>query len=1273
MDRISQSSLPRSVAPSIGNCCAVRWASVVAVVLLALLGLEGAGVVAQRNTPPTSDFWTTADAAEAAAVFYETTVTIPTYPYAAYLETVVDATYNIAYPVLDWDAYLASNPIAVPRRYDLLVMENDYLRVTLLPELGGRIYQLFDKTTGHNQLYQNPVIKPTRWGPPEQGWWLSAGGIEWCLPVDEHGYEWGVPWHWSVVTSTFGVTVTLRDTYASDRLRATIDVSLPATQAYVAVTPHLENPTASPVDFKFWINASLAPGAANRPTEDLAFVFNAPEMSVHSTGDSRLPGAFPTMPTSPIYHFSWPEYGGVDYAHLRNWSEWLGFFEYPQAAKGFMGLYAEAQNEGVVRVFPPEVARGAKGFAVGWSRPLDWHSWTDSDSGGVELHGGLAPTFWDTARLPPAGTVSWRELWYPVHNTGGVVVAAEEAALNVTVTGGVATAAVQPTQPWASDETEVFVWKRTTCEELAHWTLPALNPTQAYHSGVAVGDLTLDELAVAYVDSGHTVLAGYGPTDCLDFEMPAPHLGYGINLRLPQQNASLVPPLGFDWVKLRQETSEVPAAPLPQKVLYNVACGAYVNDLGQWGNAIGAIAQAGLGKVQAYEICDEPNVRGADWAVSAPDPGRFAQMLCIAWDRIKAVDPDALVISGGLAPVGRIPAPWPCGEGNDCAAMDEWRYLEAMLDHGAGGCMDAFGYHPYGFASPPERDPDEISNAFTFRGVEKLREILVGAKLETLPVWATDFNWLRRPADDGFESCDAHADYLLNYRWQEVSAVDQADYLVRAFQYADTHWPWMQGMFVWNLDWHTYLPDVTCLPSRYYALLRRDGALTPAYLALIDMDKRPGLLSLPVLSVVPERQMLLAELAAPRVLTTSFLIANTGAGVLTWTATIAPESTLVPVLSATEGLQGERLWVTVDTQGLPTGTYTTTLRVAALPPETQDTPQAVQVVLRVVPELWRGYLPAVLRNARSAIPVVPADPVGPSKVGAHTVAEGDVIAWVQQVHDAGGHVALVKGLTFGHLCDVKRISPETVTIGRWSDWKWETVSAVGDPAAQAGAHMAAHMDRWAPYRSCVDYWEVLNEVDPDSTEGHVWLAEFFKAAMQIADANGYSLALFSYSLGVPEMWEWRAIAETGVFAQAKASGHILSLHEYGWPLMSSLWGLPLPQYPGQDTSDQTVPRYPDRGVVAGRYRHLYRDILIPRGEVIPLAITEANLAIDDPVARGDYFLDEMTWYDDRLREDDYVIGMAIFTLGGSIAGWGHFDYGDFLPDLTQHIIALKDE
>ena len=91
----------------------------------------------------------------------------------------------MTYPVLDRAAYEGSNPEPKEVAYRTLVLENEYLRLTFLPDLGGRIYEVLYKPTGHVETYHNPVLKPSPWGPPEQGWWLAEAqqgrpGASWC-------------------------------------------------------------------------------------------------------------------------------------------------------------------------------------------------------------------------------------------------------------------------------------------------------------------------------------------------------------------------------------------------------------------------------------------------------------------------------------------------------------------------------------------------------------------------------------------------------------------------------------------------------------------------------------------------------------------------------------------------------------------------------------------------------------------------------------------------------------------------------------------------------------------------------------------------------------------------------------------------------------------------------------------------------------------------------------------------------------------------------------
>ncbi|TET99102.1 MAG: DUF5107 domain-containing protein, partial [Dehalococcoidia bacterium] len=380
-------------------------------------------------------------------------------------------------------------------------------------ELGGRIYQMIFKPTGHNELYQNPVIKPNEWGPPEQGWWLAAGGIEWCLPVEEHGYEWGEPWTYQIVTSTAGLTVTLRDTTASDRIRATVTLHLPASRGYLAVTPRIENPTGSDLDYKFWLNAALAPGAANTVSADLHFVFEADQMTVHSRGDDHLPGEGQPM--------DWPVYDGRDYSRLGNWDRWLGFFERPQATAGFAGVYDTGANEGLARVFPSSVARGSKGFGFGWSNPLPSNIWTDDGSTYVELHGGIAPTFWDTATITAGQSLEWTEYWYPVSDVGQLSAATAEAALGVRASGDRFYVGVHSTAPRAAGTSTLYAWDRDDCAELARWELPAIGPGEPFTASVALPPIggddggALDGVAFVYLDNEGNLLAAVNPQDCL--------------------------------------------------------------------------------------------------------------------------------------------------------------------------------------------------------------------------------------------------------------------------------------------------------------------------------------------------------------------------------------------------------------------------------------------------------------------------------------------------------------------------------------------------------------------------------------------------------------------------------------------------------------------------------------------------------------------------------------------------------------------------------------
>lgn len=348
----------------------------------------------------------------------EVTITLSAYPYEAAFVPSESSDPIYPYPHLDFDR--VGPP--VPRTFRAILLENPYTAITIVPELGGRIYRWVDKTTGRDLLYRNPVLKPTRWG--YRGWWLAAGGIEWAFPVDEHGLNEYRPWQVQAASSGDQLTFLMSDTEDHTGMTISVAVSLDSSHAYFTVRPRLYNPTASAQPFQFWINAMVAL-AGNGNTPALRIVLPTDKVAVHSTDDAGLP--------APKEIVSWPVYRGRDLSTYGTWEGYFGFFSSPQAEQGFMGAYDPGVDEGLVRVFPPSLAPGAKVFGPA---TLDPALWTDDGGNYVELWGGATPTFWDYGTLNPGEALTWEERWYAVSGIGGYRYANDRLAINATEENG---------------------------------------------------------------------------------------------------------------------------------------------------------------------------------------------------------------------------------------------------------------------------------------------------------------------------------------------------------------------------------------------------------------------------------------------------------------------------------------------------------------------------------------------------------------------------------------------------------------------------------------------------------------------------------------------------------------------------------------------------------------------------------------------------------------------------------------------------------------------
>jgi hypothetical protein len=434
-------------------------------------------------------------------------------------------------------------------------------------------------------------------------------------------------------------------------------------------------------------------------------------------------------------------------------------------------------------------------------------------------------------------------------------------------------------------------------------------------------------------------------------------LGYGFNVAA--WDVGLLQSMGFNWMKV----FNAPGSRLPVNVLLRVEAQAgHLNDVNAFGDSLFQLALGQKGFVDAYEIGNEPNLDASYGWAAAPNAADYAKLLCRAYTKIKAADPAASVISAGLAPTGRVAGNWNGHPGHNGFYQDERQFFSEFLAAGGGNCLDGVGYHPYGFSADFDAVPDVAStdptqncaNGFCFRGSEKIYELMQANGLGHKKIWATEFGWIVHPplaclSDPGWQGRG----------WQIVSEAKQASNLVGAFQYASANWPWMEAMFIFNLNFNETGRYPTCEQMRYYGVAGR-----PAEAALRDM---PKFIDPPQgeLEVIPQSiARMITPDQQPFSETHRLRLGNVGTLPITFTLTIDP-GTLSPALSGDSGTldpaAAAEAQLTIDITGRPIGVYSATVTADATS-GTAGVPLSIPVSLLIVDEIHHMYLPIVLRD-----------------------------------------------------------------------------------------------------------------------------------------------------------------------------------------------------------------------------------------------------------------------------------------------------------------------
>ena len=311
------------------------------------------------------------------------------------------------YPMLD-----TLTTRKVDKSYKAVYLENEYLRVTVLPELGGHLYAIFDKTANRDALYTNHVVKYAM--VAIRGAWIS-GGIEWNFP-DGHTLTTVSPIDYRTRMEADGsAVVTIGDTERVQGMQWAINIRLRPGRKVVETEVTLNNRRVTPGRYWYWSTAA-APA-----TEDMRFIYPMRETYPHTFW--------------PVYSF--PKEKGVDIGTYREVKNDLSLFA-RNSKRDFFGVYYEKSDWGIVHVADHRDLPGKKTWT--WGVDESGRIWidklTDNDGQYVEFQAGRFETQMEHEFIAPHRAEKFTEYWFPVNRLGGGFdEATRDAALNVNVQG----------------------------------------------------------------------------------------------------------------------------------------------------------------------------------------------------------------------------------------------------------------------------------------------------------------------------------------------------------------------------------------------------------------------------------------------------------------------------------------------------------------------------------------------------------------------------------------------------------------------------------------------------------------------------------------------------------------------------------------------------------------------------------------------------------------------------------------------------------------------
>lgn len=392
----------------------------------------------------------------------------------------------------------------VDKAYDAVYLENEYVKIMILPELGGRVQMAYDKIKQRHFIYYNQVIKPALVGLT--GPWIS-GGIEFNWP-QHHRPSTFLPVDYTIEKFEDGsVTVWVSEMEKMSHQKGMAGFTLHPGKAYLEIKGKLYNRTPFPQTFLWWANPAVA------VNDDYQSVF-PPDVNAVFDHGKRDVSNFP-IATGTYYKMDYS--AGVDISMYKNIPVPTSYMAI-KSEYNFVGGYENDTQAGVLHVANHHISPGKKqwtwgngDFGKAWDRNL-----TDEDGPYIELMAGVyTDNQPDFTWLQPYEEKTFTQYFLPYRELGVVKNASQDFLLNLDLVEGKAIVKVFSTG--VRDSVSIIV-KGKSATYLND--VVSISPLEVYTKEVdGVADL-FHELQVEVKDSDGNALITWKPEKPELKEMP---------------------------------------------------------------------------------------------------------------------------------------------------------------------------------------------------------------------------------------------------------------------------------------------------------------------------------------------------------------------------------------------------------------------------------------------------------------------------------------------------------------------------------------------------------------------------------------------------------------------------------------------------------------------------------------------------------------------------------------------------------------------------------